>query len=147
MSAVSDLPARCRVAACREHRGDGQSWSFYLINDAEWPLDLAVLYEICSEWGDFGRVQTADVRVLDLAPGAHALLWRDDGELRSELALLIQARGRVLRMRFEFPRLYRQENLSLVRGLGKPGWESAVVAAHPHSGDARQVCAVTSSGD
>jgi hypothetical protein len=129
-----------RIAPCA-------SWSFYLINDAQWSLDLTVLYEICSEWGDFGRVQTADVRVLDFAPGAHVLLWRDDGELRSELALLIQARGRVVRANFEFPRLYRQHNLPVVRGLGKPGWETALAAVRPYSSDARQLRGVTSGGD
>lgn len=127
--AVNDEPLRCRLAACRENLGDGASWSFYLINDDAIALPLAVLYEISSEWGDIGRAQTADVRIRELAAGAHARIWRDDGELRTELALLIQTARGVRRVRFEFPRLYNRRELSRVLGLDKPGWEAAVVHA------------------
>lgn len=140
-------PLRCRVAACRENLGDGQSWSFYLINDCGAALDLAVLYEILSEWGDFGRAQTADVRVTNLAPGANALIWRDDGELRTELSLLVQTQARVMRFKFEFPRLYRQGDLSRVSGLDKPGWEAAAISAHGCKDVAYDSVGVFISGD
>lgn len=117
---------RCRVAACREAMDDDKGWSFYLINDCDSPLDSASLDRVSSEWGDFGYTVTPDVRVADLAPGAHALIWRDDGEYRTELSLLVRARGREARLSFEFPRVYRQVNMKLVDGLGKPAWvESA----------------------
>jgi hypothetical protein len=116
---------RCRVAACPEALGDGEQWSFYLINDGEVPLDAATLYEVSSEWGDFGHSKAVDVRVTGLRPGAHALIWRDDGEFRTELSLRLRAGTREARLSFEFPKLYIQRNLSLVGGLGKHGWEEA----------------------
>ena len=135
-----DVPLRCRMGACRENLDDGQSWSFYLINDTGATLDLVVLYEICSEWGDIGCAHTADKRVTNLAPGASALLWRDDGELRTELSVLAQMHGRVLRFKFEFQRLYRQANLSLVAGLNKPGLEAAVVGTQNVWQGAQRIC-------
>jgi hypothetical protein len=116
---------RCRVAACREPLAGTGRWCFYLINDGDGPLDSAQLYRVSTEWGDFGNSRAADVRVGGLAPGAHALVWRDDGELRIELALLVRAGDREARLTFEFPRLYRQTGLPLVGGLGKPGLEVA----------------------
>lgn len=121
---------RCRVAACREDMGDTSAWSFYIINDTDVQLDSAVLYQVASEWGDFGHTVAADVRITGLAPGAHALLWRDDGELRTELSLRVQASGRAVQMRFEFPRLYNQRDLQVVDGLGKPGWQEAAGSRH-----------------
>ena len=117
---------RCRIAACREAPdANGNDWSFYLINDSTDPLELAVLYKVSYEWGDMPSAKRADVRVTALAPGAHAHIWRDDGELRMDLSLLVQVRGRELKMSFEFPRLYRQRDLPVVEGLGKPGYEVA----------------------
>ncbi|PYS84151.1 MAG: hypothetical protein DMF67_06515 [Acidobacteria bacterium] len=116
---------RCRVAACREAAADGKEWSFYLINDGDAPLDSAALYRVSFEWGDFGNSYAADVRVNGLAPGAHVLIWRDDGEFRTELSLLVRAGGREVRLSFEFPKLYLQKNLKLVGGVGKRGWEEA----------------------
>jgi hypothetical protein len=116
---------RCRVAACRESPASAGRWCFYLINDGDAPLDSAELYRVSTEWGDFGHSQAADVRVSGLAPGGHAPIWRDDGEFRIELALLVRAGGREVRLTFEFPRLYRQTGLPLVGGLGKPGREVA----------------------
>ena len=117
---------RCRVAACREALADGQVWSFYLINDCDDTLDSAMLYRISSEWGDFGNTRTADVHVSGLAPGARALIWRDDGEFRTELSLLARLADREVRLSYEFPKLYIQRNLPFVDALGKQGW---VVAA------------------
>jgi hypothetical protein len=114
---------RCRVAACREVLGDGKGWSFYLINDGGTPIDSVVLSEVISEWGDWGSSEAADVRVTGLAPGAHALIWRDDGEFRTELSLLVRMGDREARLEFEFPKLYIQRNLRPVGGLGKTGWE------------------------
>ncbi len=121
-------PIRCRVTACREALDDGKEWSFYLINDSDAPIDLAELYSIDYEWGDWGNSEATDVRITGLAPGANALIWRDDGsgaELRMELSLRVQVRGREVRLQFEFPKLYLQSNLPLVDGLGKPGWQVA----------------------
>jgi hypothetical protein len=123
-----NTPIRCRVAACREELDDGNEWSFYLINDSHAPLDWAVLNQISYEWGDFGNSEAADVRVLGLAPGAHALIWRDDGsgaEFRMDLSLLARMGDRESRLLFEFPKLYRKTNLPPVDGLGKPGWQEA----------------------
>jgi len=120
---------RCRIAACREALDDGNEWSFYLINDSAFALDLAVLHEIQYEWGDIGNSQTTDVRVTNLASGSNTLVWRDDGsgaELRMDLLLRVSAEGREAELRFEFPRLYRKHDLPLVAGLDKPGY--AVVA-------------------
>lgn len=116
---------RCRVAACREELADGKGWSFYLINDCEAPLDSAVLIQVSSEWGDRGHAEAADVHVFGLAPGAHALIWRDDGEFRIELSLLVRVGDRDVRLSFEFPKLYLQENLTHVDGVGKRGLEEA----------------------
>jgi hypothetical protein len=124
-------PICCRMAACREALDDGNQWSFYLINDSAAALDSAVLFEIGYEWGDLGSSETTDVSVIDLAPGAFALIWRDDGsgaELRMDLWLRVRMRGREARLQFEFPKLYRKENLPIVDGLGKSGWQEAAEA-------------------
>jgi hypothetical protein len=39
--------------------------------------------------------------------------------------LRVWVRGRVVRLQFEFPKLYLKTNLRLVDGLGKPGWQVA----------------------
>jgi hypothetical protein len=119
-------PIRCRIAACREALNDGNQWSFYLINDSDAPLDSAELYEVSYEWGDEGSSEPGRVRISDLAPGAHALIWRDDGsgaELRMELSLRVQVGAREARINFEFPKLYRLTGLPMVAGLGKRGYE------------------------
>ena len=121
---------RCRVAACPEPLGDGKEWSFYLLNDGRVPLDLVVLKAFGHEWGDFGHTEHPDVTVTDLAPGASAVIWRDnDDELRMWLTLLVRVRGREVELLLEFPMLYRRKgDLPLVPGLAKPGWAvSAVV--------------------
>jgi hypothetical protein len=119
---------RCRVGACREAQADGDAWSFYLINDGNTPLDSAALYEVSTEWGNVGHSQAPTVVVTGLAPGAHALIWRDDGEFRIELSLLVRAGEREARLSFEFPKLYIQRNLRLVGWLGKLGLEEAAEA-------------------
>jgi hypothetical protein len=116
---------RCRVAACREVAVDDNTWSFYLINDGNTRLDSAELCQVSTEWGDLGHSQAPGVHVTGLAPGAHALIWRDDGEFRIELSLVVRAGEREARLSFEFPKLYIQRNLHLVGILGKPGWEEA----------------------
>ena len=122
---------RCRVAACRESLDDGKVWSFYLLNDNDFSLDEVVLYEVGYEWGDWGNSESANVRVTDLAPGGHVLIWRDDGsgaELRMDLSLQVQIGSHSTRMQFEFPKLYRMKNLQMVEGLDKPGWEESAQA-------------------
>ncbi|MFL6335965.1 MAG: hypothetical protein ACJ754_21870 [Pyrinomonadaceae bacterium] len=94
-------------------------------NDGDVPLESATLYGVGTEWGDFGHNQAADVLVNGLAPGAHAAIWRDDGEFRLTLSLLVRAGGREVRLEFEFPKLYIQRNLRQVGGLGKLGWEES----------------------
>ena len=124
-------PIRCRVAACREALNDGKSWSFYLINDSFAALDSAVLFAVGYELGDWGNRETADVNVTDLAPGASALIWRDDGsgvEVRMDLSLRVQMQGREVLLQFEFPKLYQKANLPMVKGLGKAGWQESVQA-------------------
>ncbi len=115
---------RCRVAACQE----GRKWNFHLINDSPTALDFAVLHKVGYEWGDFGNAEEVDVRVTDLTPGGHALIWRDDGsgaETRMDLFLRVQMSGREVLLSFEFPKLYCQRNLRMIEGLGKFGWEEA----------------------
>lgn len=125
---------RCRVAACPEPFGDGKEWSFYLLNDGGAPLDEVVLKTFGHEWGDYGHATHPDVRVNSLAPGASALIWRDnDEELRMWLTLLVRSRGREVELLIEFPMLYRRKaDLPLVDGLAKPGW--AVSAAEGGQG-------------
>src|SRR5437667_8794737 len=100
-----------RLAACKEALGDGKSWSFYLLNDAQQPIESAVLYLVGHEWGDtyIGK-EEPDLRVGPVAPGDHALLWRDDddgAEFRIDLHLRVRAEGREVKMLFEFPKLDR----------------------------------------
>jgi hypothetical protein len=124
-------PIRCRIAACPEALEDGKQWSFYLINDSANPLDLAVLEKVAFEWGDWVSNETADARITDLQPGAAALLWRGDdsgAELRMDMSVLVHMRGREVRLLFEFPMLYRKQNLQVVDGLGKPGWQETAGA-------------------
>jgi len=117
---------RCRLAACRESLEDSKEWSFYLINDGENVIESAILSRVSYEWGDSGTSETPNVQVAGLAPGASALIWRDDGsgaELRMEFSIVLRADGRQIELRFEFPKLYRQRNLPFVAGLDKPGWQ------------------------
>jgi hypothetical protein len=128
---MTGTPIRCRVAACRERLDDGKEWSFYLINDGAASLDVAELFAVGYEWGDMGSSEAASVRVTGLAPGGHALLWRDDGtgaEMRLELSLRVSVGGREARLQFEFPKLYLQRNLPVVPGLAIPGWQVAAEA-------------------
>jgi hypothetical protein len=121
----------CRMVACREALDDGKEWSFYLINDTAYVVDSVVLYQVCYEWGDFGSSEAADVRVSGLAPRAHALLWRDDGsgaELNMDLLVRWCAANNEMRLRFEFPKLYRKRALPVVAGLDKAGFAVAPCA-------------------
>ena len=117
---------RCRVVACPVERG---AWEFFLINDSDAPLDWAVLTRVAYEWGDFGNSEDVQVRVPGLAPGAHARIWRDDGdgaELRMELSVQVCISGREGVLVFEFPKLYRlTDRLPLIADLGKAGWQVA----------------------
>jgi hypothetical protein len=111
------------MVACRD---DGDGWSFYLLNDNDFSLDEAVLYEVSYEWGDWGNTESADVHVTELAPGGHAQVWRDGGsgvELRMEFYLRIRRSGRTAQMKFEFPKLYRKKDIPLVKNLDRLGWE------------------------
>lgn len=117
---------RCRVAACRETLDDGNVWSFYLINDSAAPLESAALLKVGYEWGDMWNSETTDVSITNLAPGAAALIWRDDGsgaEFRMDLSFRMRMCGREVELWFEFPKLYRKTNLPVVEGLGKTGWQ------------------------
>ena len=121
---------RCRVAACREALDDAKQWSFYFINDGDALLNL-MLNSVGYEWGDQGSSENTDVRVSDIAPGGHALIWRGGGsgaELRMDLSVTVQVRERAATLLFEFPKLYRKKNLPTVDGLGKPGWQEIVEA-------------------
>jgi hypothetical protein len=115
----------CRIAACRDEP-EGESWTFYLINDDDVPFDLVTLDEVSYEWGDTGNSEAAHVRLTNLAPGAHARIWTDDGdgvEFRMDLTLRITpAGGTAQRLVVEFPKLYRKRDLPVVPGLGKAGW-------------------------
>jgi hypothetical protein len=42
-----------------------------------------------------------------------------------DLPLLVRSGGREVRLQFEFPKLYRKNDLPVVDGLGKPGWQEA----------------------
>ena len=116
---------RCRMVACRDK---GDSWSFYLVNDNNFSLDEAILYEVNYEWGDWQTSESTDVHIVGLAPGGNAMMWRDDGsgaELRMELCLRVQHAGRVAQMKFEFPTLYRKKDLPVIDDLGRPGWQES----------------------
>ncbi len=119
----------CRVAACPEHLGDDKEWSFYLLNDSRSPLDVVVLKTFGHEWGDVGHTEHPNVKVTDVAPGANALIWRDnDDELRMWLTLLVRVHEREVEFLLEFPMLYKRKgNLPVVAGLAKPGWAVSAV--------------------
>ncbi len=88
-----------------------------------------VLEKFGHEWGHLADTKALHVRVGDLAPGANALIWRDDDhELRMWLTIHVEVHEREVRFQFEFPLLYKHKNkLQLVHGLGKIGWESCPV--------------------
>ena len=113
------------MAACRDASPRSHGWNFYLINDGNACLDSAVLYRVSTEWGDLSRSQHTDVHIDRLAPGAHALIWQDDGEFRIELALRVTAAGREVSLSFEFPKLYIQRHLRPIDVLGRRGWQQS----------------------
>src|SRR5262245_55925239 len=99
MTKTNDI--HCRVVACPESFEDGKSWSFYLINDGDAALDVAVLETFGHEWGDFGNSIHPGIKVTDLAPGNNVLIWRDnDEELRMWLSLKIQVAARQAELLF-----------------------------------------------
>jgi len=118
---------RCRIAACRAASAGGD-WVFHLFNDGAQALDAATLLRAEAEWGDRSFVETPDVRVGPLAPGAHASIWRSDGELRTTLVLAVHAGAREVRLSFEFPKLYLQRCLHAVAGLPGLAWEESAEA-------------------
>lgn len=115
---------RCRVAACPEMLGDDKEWSVYLINDGSRTLERVLLKTFGHEWGDFGDAIHPNVEVTDVAPGTHALIWRDnDHELRMWLTVAVRIDGDETDFLVEFPMLYKRKGqLPLVEPLGKPGW-------------------------
>ncbi len=122
----------CRVVACPERLGDGQSWSFYLLNDTQAPLEEVVLYQVGYEWGGAGNYHAKDVRITNLAPTHHALLWRDDGygaELRIQLSLRVKLDTREAQLEFDFPKLYHIKSFPFVEGFGRKGWALAAKAS------------------
>ena len=113
-----------RMVACREALTDGKEWSFYFINDSAAPCHRLVLKRVSSEWGSNSAIDAQDIAIGDVAPGAHALVWRDDGsgaEFRMTIQVAFEREGRAVVLGFEFPKLYRQRDLPVVAGLGKPG--------------------------
>jgi hypothetical protein len=117
-------PIRCRVVACREAGDDGKEWSFYLINDSYCPLESATLYSIDYDWGELG-LDSGKIHVQGLAPGAHALIWRDNREVRMDLSLLARMGGRDVLLQFVFSKKCFQRKLQMVDALRKAGWQVA----------------------
>jgi hypothetical protein len=105
----------CRILATRE--ADSPLWTFYLVNDGAVAIESAELNAVRYEWGDqYVGGESPGVRIADLAPGARALIWRDDGgsEMRTDLWLRVTHRGLETWLLFEFPKLYRQQGTTLV---------------------------------
>lgn len=113
---------QCRIVATRE--ADSPLWSFYLMNDGGTPIESAELAAVKREWGDqYLGGESPGVRISDLAPGARALIWRDDGssEMRTDLWLRVTDHGRETWLLFEFPKLHRQQGTTLVAHPTKMG--------------------------
>ncbi len=106
---------RLRVVA--ERKRDSRMWIFYLVNDGGTLIESCELAAVRYEWGDqYVGGETPIVRLANLSPGAHALIWRDDGssEMRTDLWLRVTHQGQQAWLVFEFPRLYRQTGTTLV---------------------------------
>ncbi|ABF42779.1 hypothetical protein Acid345_3779 [Candidatus Koribacter versatilis Ellin345] len=114
----------CRLAACPENLGDGESWSFYLINDGSESIDGGVLEAVEWEWGDIPKSKLMSVAIPDLPSGGHIRIWRDDGEIRVTIKIRLRSAGQESWLEFEFPKLYIQRNLKIIAGLGKIGWQA-----------------------
>ncbi len=96
---------------------ESRRWSFYLINDGGMTIESAELAAVRYEWGDqYVGGESPGMRVVDLEPGAQALIWRDDGssEMRTDLWVRVTDGTRETWLLFEFPRLYRQEGTTLI---------------------------------
>ena len=116
----------CRMVACRETQADDHnSWSFYFVNDGLVPLDSVTLCRVSWEYGDIPRSDNVAVQVVELAPKAAVRLWRDYGDLRTELQVTVCLAGREAQLSFEFPRFSRQSVWPMVDVLGRPGLEVA----------------------
>lgn len=115
MSSPATLP--CRVVAERE--GTSPWWSFYLVNDGGTTIESVELTAVRYEFGDQYLGGTSPgTRIDRLEPGARGLLWRDDGgsEMRTDLWLRVARQDQEIWMLFEFPRLYKQTETTLVAG-------------------------------
>jgi hypothetical protein len=119
----------CRIVATLEP--DSRLWSFHLVNDGEAAIESAELKAVRYEWGDqdLGGALPG-TRVADLAPGARALVWQDDGssEMRTDLWLLVTLRGHETWLLFEFPRLYRLQATTLVAQAARVGGPPSDIA-------------------
>lgn len=119
---------RLRVVACREDEGDGAAWSFYLLNESGLAIEGGALIEIAYQWGDNVTTENPSAPIGAVAPGQAALIWRggsDGAEFRQDHVLKLRMGGREVAVRFEFPRLYKKRDLTLVAALGKRGWAVA----------------------
>lgn len=124
---------RFRLAACPESIGDGKGWSFYLLNDSDIALDSVLLKTFGHEWGGVSHTEHPNVQVTGLPPGAHVRLWRDnDDEVRMWATLIVRVGASEAEWEASFPLLYKRvDELTVVAGLGKPGWEASPIELQP----------------
>lgn len=99
-------------------------WSFHLVNEGDAVIGSAELAAVKYDWGEqYVGGHTPNTVAREIAPGARALLWQDDGssEMRTDLWVRIGETW----LLFEFPRLYRQQGTSLtgdaIVASGPPG--------------------------
>ena len=110
-----DDKLQCRIVATREP--DSPLWTFFLINDGDETIESAELKAVRYEWGDrYVGGESPGGCIADLAPGARAVIWQNDGssEMRTDLWLRVTHHGAETWLLFEFPRLYRQQGTTLI---------------------------------
>jgi len=105
----------CRIVATRAP--GARVWEFCLVNDGETAIEAAVLEAVKYEWGDqYLGGESPRAQVANLAAGAQARIWTDNGssEMRTDLWVRVTQRGTDTLLLFEFPKLYGQSGDTLI---------------------------------
>jgi hypothetical protein len=102
---VSNCPPRLALAPAAKEPSVG-----LLINDGAAPLDSAELINVSYEWADWGTDAAARGQVTGLAPGGHALLWRDDAMPPSCASTCgcVRTGNREVKLWFELPQALQE---------------------------------------
>ena len=113
-----------RLAVFPEGIDGGRAWCFVLLHDGAAPVDDVTLVEVGYEGLGGHSTFAHHVALGPLPPGERLRVFVGDdegAELRTDVTLRVRRGATAVRLRFEFPKLYRRRSFPLVPGLGREG--------------------------